>query len=300
MDALETLVRDVLHEHAGEAPTVVPELSRRHRRWLPALAAALLVAGLAVAAVTSRGGGSTSVPPSTFHAPPGYRPLSYHGITLAVPKNLPKIISSCGTWQDAVVVSDGVGHGCVSGPPNPPQRHTQVMLDSFDPHVSIPGVTWRAGVIDGISIRRGTAVSDWFTGRPSPIGLLEVRALDFSLEMYAPQRSTIDKVLDSVQITPVDAVGCPDRLSGQFDPPVATKPSSVSVCEYGLGSQGSTKWLVASTRAERGQFAALTIAMRDRPDPSYPTPFVGVFRYPNGTSRFVPLTLSDLPENIPR
>ena len=112
MDPMENLVRDVLREHASDAPTVVPEV-RAHRRTTtvagepapPPQRWSCFAASLVAAArrrqrrrkpraARDRHDGPTPRRAST-HAAPGYRTVAYHEFTVDVPDDLPVLTVPC-------------------------------------------------------------------------------------------------------------------------------------------------------------------------------------------------------------
>ena len=100
---LETVVRDVLHEHAADAPAAdgllqaVNARGSRRGRWFVAGLSAAAVAVLAVSLATLRGSAPVlprPTPPAnpprpTLGTPPGYTRVAYHEFTVAVPDGLP-------------------------------------------------------------------------------------------------------------------------------------------------------------------------------------------------------------------
>jgi hypothetical protein len=250
MDRLETLVRDVLAEHADDAPPadgLLDGVGRRRRRLLAALTAAAVVIAVAVGIVVFRPGHDATAPAGP---PPGTKAVSYHGITLYVPRDLPaRNWVGCGDPLPAFALLRSVDylvgcHAMPNPPPRPPRvpRRVRLLVQlSLYPRGAVSGIADTTVSIDGVVARTGYGALQVRDLDLSHSGALLIPSLDVSLVVSAPSRTAVAAVLDTVRVTVTDARGCAGRTPA-FAPvdnaPTPTivpgHPSSVVQCEYEL------------------------------------------------------------------
>lgn len=261
MDALETLVREALAEHAAEAPgpdrLVVPPCSaeRGRKRWPHVLLAAAAVAAVAVGVVILRGGSSGSPPasPKPSFAPilPGMKEVSYHGITIQVPNNLRPSSTDCAAPRNVIDTVDW----------------------SLAPLCPV--------TIDIQDRRPGTLVrlAPYQNGRPDPMriqhqpGVVERRNLPgpgVSVYVAAPTRARVRAIFGTLRVTPVDRNGCVATLPALANPPASGllpgRPVAASVCTYTrLPNFRVAAYLLRSQSIEHHRLAFLVAAIHGLP-----------------------------------
>jgi hypothetical protein len=291
MDALETLVREAFAEHAHEAPGLsqltVPEGPAR-RRWPYALLASAVVAAVAVgiAIAIARGGGSNSAAPaapSFAPIPPGMNEVSYHGITLLVPDNLP-IGSAAMCQQLGVYTLDPHARvvNCANIPVLPPGG-TTVKLIPYDLYIEQTG--------------------------PRPRSTPTFKTLDLPkpgvhVEVSAPNAAEVDAILRSIRVTPVDRNGCAATLPVLDNPPAKEllpgTPSAASECIFTTELRSShPAFLLRSLPVDPDRLARLVAAIRGLPAGSsgrsaeLPGAARYLFTYADGSTRTINVTRGD-------
>ena len=259
MNGLEDLVRQTLAERAHDvdrvqlnAPTPCPAGSRR---WVAvgtvvAVAAAILVAVVLVAPWNSD---HRSTTPATAVDTGGTRSVSFHGITLTVP----------GTWAIGRLGCSGLagsaGRSSVtvepSALPNCP-AFAGPPAGATPPPVTTTAVTVRAQ-IGGSATGSPTTVAghpaQWVVtyGPESSTRFLRLPDVGVELAISVPpgDATALQRVLDGIAYTPVDALGCAARLPeipvGSVSP-VATGATTATVCEYDRAAPGQTPTLLGS------------------------------------------------------
>jgi hypothetical protein len=254
MDALETLVRDALAEHAAEAPAPDRLLAGPHsaertgRRWPYALAAAAAVAAVAVSAVLLRSGASHSsgpaTPPTFAPIPPGMNEVSYHGITIQVPDNLP------------------VGPAAVCQPAG---------VRTYDPHapqVSCARVPPSSGDGGTIVDLRPIALKLGNPRGQRPNQELDLPGPGVSVYVEAPTREQVRTIIASVRVTPIDRNGCAATRPALRNPAAATllpgNPTAAGECVYTYVASGPA-FLLQSGRVDPDRLRRLTTAIQGLP-----------------------------------
>lgn len=255
MDALEMLVRDALAEHAGEAPSpgrlVLPDGPSRRRWPYVALAAAAVVA-VAVGILVVRDGSHSAAPAAPRFAPipPGLNEVSYHGITLQVPDNLPL----------------GPTAGC-----------EHVGVRTFDPHaasvscghISIIPAPMEAGTLVVLSPYQDQDLQELGGPlAPRPNQTLDLRRPGVSVYVEAPTRREVRAIIGSVRITPVDRNGCAATLKPLHNPPASSllpgHPTAAGECVY-TDDVASRAFLLQSLRVDPGRVGRLVEAVQELP-----------------------------------
>jgi hypothetical protein len=297
MDALETLIREALAEHAHEAPPpdrlVVPPRSadRGRRRWPHVLLAAAAVAAVAIGVVVVRGGSSGNPPaaptpiPTFAPIPPGMNEVSYHGITVQIPDNLRPRYDDCAAPRNVIDTVDW------TLAPNCP-----VTIDIQDRR---PGTLVR--------------LAPYQNGRPDSMriqhqpGVVETRNLPgpgVSVYVAAPTRAQVRAIFDTVRVTPVDRNGCAATRPALSDPPASDllpgTPTAASECTYTLvpGSR-AVAYLVRSLPVAADRLSRLVAAIDNLPAGSsghaaeLPGSVRYQFTYADGSVRTIDVTRGD-------
>jgi hypothetical protein len=265
MDAMETLVRETLAEHAADAPSderllaTVTDAPPR-RPWLAGGLAAALVLGIAAGAVALRN--------TRYHAetaaptvPAGYRSVSYHGISLNVPSRLRLNYQPCLPPRNEVDIFVGEVISC---PPveHPESPGTVVELVPYRFRRDYRSVPTTSQQVSGDDVRRGFGSAQWRTGK-RPTGVIFAPSAGVVVAVTAPTRTAIDAILDSVRLTPVDALGCPSREPKEPESERAgLHPLSAIVCVYSLLGPGTTDSLAASGVLSERDAVATAAAVR--------------------------------------
>jgi hypothetical protein len=315
MDGLETLIRDTLAEHAADAPdasVLGPRPARRSshragRRWLTAGLAAAAVVTVSIALVALRSDPSPK-PSTTTPLPAGFKLVSYHGIEIGVPEAIRVDTALCAPTQiDVVVVDAGIVHGCAgqahAGPPPSPAGLTVVSLDSTEQYH--PGLNRTlptdgpTSELDGHRAFRSYPAS---SSVPGITGVLVVPDYGVQVTVTAPTRVGVDQILDTVRVSPVDHLGCPDRGSTATpfdhrpaDSLVPGRPTSVVTCHYHQFVAGGPLWLTGSgVTVPAADLPALVDELNALPEVDAATAGAAaprnewlVFGYADGTQRAV-------------
>lgn len=312
MDPMENVVRDVLREHASDAPTVVPEI-RAHRRttmWLVAGTSAAAVVVLAASLTLLRGddskGGSIAPPatgttadpgPTVYAAPPGYRTVAYHEFTVDVPDDLPVLTVPC-KLPDRYVIAENpnVMYDCVAGDAGAP---------TLTVRLSSASATWQdlgmhPETVNGIDVSIGYGTVD---GYPGVAGQLTIGSgHDVGLMVTAPDRAAVEAILTSVR-EQADPNGCPAVPDTLDNAPADAllPPGAVSAvrCVYAPGPTDGDV-LQASLRVRDDMFDEVIADIAALPAAGSATnrqpPFefdLLLVAYGGGTTRTLSIVMSD-------
>jgi hypothetical protein len=266
MDAMETLVHETLAEHAADAPSDDRLLAAvtgapRRRPWLAGGLAAALVVGIALGAVVLRAArhrADTAAPP----LPAGARSVSYHGITLDVPSRLRLNYQPCLSPRNEVDIFIGEAISCppVSHPESP---RTVVELSPYRFRGNYRSVPTAVDHVPGGVVSRGIGSAQW-RGVTRPTGVILAPSAGVVVAVTAPKRATIDRILNSLRLTPTDAFGCPSRAPTEPESARAgLHPISANVCVYSTLGPGTTNSLVASGQLAGRDAVVTANAVRD-------------------------------------
>lgn len=304
MDPLETLVRDALAEHADDAPApggLLEAVSHRPHRLLAALTAAAVVMAVAVGIVVFRPNSDGGTSPAA--AAPGTKPITYHGVTVYVPRALPVRFVNCSRTlptYGVVEVLDEPIHCPLIRYVAPPARPRPVrLLVNFA--AGRPAFARTPVSVDGTPARRGYGGLHNRYVDLSSSGALVVPSLHVSVVVSAPTRAAVDAILDTATVTATDANGCPTKRASLLpgNPPatqiVPGYPDSVVRCRYStVGVRPTTHWLTGSRRfgaTTARRVAAMidtippSIVPRRFPAPTESANSTWIFGYPDGSHR---------------
>ena len=262
MDTLETLIRDTLREHAVDAPRA-SMLVKRQR--FPTLAVALSAAAAVAVAIVlvllvRPGSGGPGTPaaipahPATGAAPAGYAWASYHGIEIAVPKIIRWIYVTCYPPTTGYVEFT-VPNVATSCPPRPVGQS------------DAPG----PGAVTVTLAPVGTQLDGQIAGDHRPWQQRTVPDPGVVVQVGAPTQAQVDLILGSIRRTPVDHLGCGDRLvsTTPTNPPasslVENGPRSAVVCSYTPMQPGNRYWLVSSHALDASGAAVLATRFASLP-----------------------------------
>jgi hypothetical protein len=170
-------------------------------------------------------------------------------------------------------------------------RHTAVTLSPGKP---MDAFEWPAVHIDGLPARR-----DYQSAGHDTVGMVALPRLQVLVTVIARSRARVDAILNTIHVTPVDALGCPDRVPASqpaASPPAATP---VVVCRYESRSLAPF-WLIGSERLSPAAGAAagrLLAALHRGPpgdigDTQPSATFVLRFTYPDGSTRSLELRVT--------
>lgn len=285
MDSLELLVRDTLAERAADAPAFRGMRPRRRppTAALASAAAVVVVVAVSVTLVLVR----SATPPATSTAL--WRAISYHGITIKVPSSLAVRYGTCGPAPNWVIVSDELARSC-------PRMRLDIpgTAVTLSPDYSQDATPSQVMQIDGLPARRGYRSAGHDT-----VGTIVIPQLQVVVTAVAPSRTRVDAILNTLHVTPVDALGCPDRVPAPQ--PGATPPAAtpVVVCRYESRSLAPF-WLIGSHRltpAAGAAAAQLLTALDQGPtgdirDTQPSATFVLRFVYLDGSTRSIELRLT--------
>jgi hypothetical protein len=306
MDQLETLVRDALAGHADDAPDgdrLLSGIARRPRRLLAALTAAAVIVAVAVGVVVFRPNNHNSTAPAA--PPPGTKPIAYHGITIHVPREMKLTSLDCGATLPTFGVAEASGaalmcpyHG--NSPPKHP-RPVRLLVWITPLAHSVPSFATEPTSVDGVPARRGYGTLRNRYVDLSSSGALVVPSLDAVIVVSAPNRSSIDAILNTAVSTPLDKNGClaqrasmtPSGNTPSADL-VPDRPASVVWCQYTIDANwgARTRWLATSRSygaAEAVRLAATIDALPRRVTSRQSSGSFAIvdslliFRYPDGT-----------------
>ncbi len=248
-DDLDRALGDWATTARAQAPkvTVPTEPGRRdsRTRLIAMAAAAVVVAGLAGVAVviqrrdarpSSAAASSPSIGPT---APPGFRPVTVHGLTVDVPAAWPTNAQRCGTpTTNTVLLPLGLVALCLTPRPR-----------------GITTVEFQDGLRSDASARRFTLGGGGQARRSDRVehGVYSttvfVESLRVSVVISGPTRSAVDRLVGTLRIDTVDVNGCPARIDGYLElptgrPPVRPganqtlvpgTPTALVACRYGHG-----------------------------------------------------------------
>lgn len=281
MDALETLVREALAAHAGEAPppdalSWPPEPHRRQWPYVAIVAAAVAAVAVVLALVRDGGDDTRSQPagpPPTFApVPPGMNEVSYHGITLVVPDDVP------------------YGPAAVCSP---------VGVHSFDPNAGAldcsapPFGTGKEMRVD-LKPYHGTSAELGGPLRPNSTEERDLPGPGVSVTVEALTHDEAQAVIDSIRVTPVDRNGCAATLPALDNAPanelLPGTPASASECYY--TADGDSAFLLYSLAIDPGRVPRVVSAIQGLPDgpgvrDRLQRTLHFVFRYPDGSTRVI-------------
>jgi hypothetical protein len=227
--------------------------------------------------------------PTTAAVPAGYKLVSYDGIELAVPDDLPVTHSPCAPPVDAVFAATGGVYSC----------------PAHSPGQSTPLPATAIGVWLGPSAPDGkVATTHEPTGHRTVAGV--------PVTVTAPTQAQVDTILDSIRTVTVDDLGCPARpasISPSGQPSSATLvqagPSSAVVCEFSpVGPYGGYRQ-VGSYRLAASKLAGLVTTLDALPEHAARNTGAGpseydwvVFAYPDGRTRTVGVQMTASPSYI--
>jgi hypothetical protein len=231
---------------------------------------------------------STSPPVSTTPTvPAGYQWVSYDGIEVAVPNDLPVTHSPCARPVNAVYAANDAGYRCPARPPD----HTEPPAP--------PGAisVWLGGSTDG----------GYTTGPGQLIGHRTVG--DVEVTVAASRQDQIDTILNSIRTVTVDHLGCPagpasitpsgQSQSSELVPP---GPRSAVVCEFSpIGTNDSYR-LVGSRTFTASKLDQLVSTLDALPEHAVENTGVDlprydwiVFHYPDSSTRTIATPTSETP-----
>jgi hypothetical protein len=306
---LETLIREVLHEHAADAPAVVPELrSSPVRRWVYAGLAAAVVAGLGVGITLVRGSDPVprkSPPPPVnspgpvLSTPSGYTRIAYHDLTVAVPEGLPVLTTPCSAPAQYVLLSNAnAAYSCAAQSVDPPEQTLTITLISRTGTSAVPDEIPTAPTqINGLAAEVGYGT---LPDRPGAAGEARFPDEDIAVIVTAPTQAQVETVLTSVR-READPNGCPAHYPGSPDSAadelVPAGPVSAVRCVYAFTQTGYV--LQASLPVHSDALDSLVQAIdalpttpRDIPQPAIETDLLR-FDYSDGSSRTLSVLVSD-------
>jgi hypothetical protein len=270
MDALETLVRDTLADHAADAPSddrllaAVTEAPRR-RPWLAGGLAAALVLGIAVGAVVLRNPGHHAAVAAPSVAA-GYRSVSYHGITVEVPNWLGTSYSWCVPPRNEVVAEDGIARMCPALPRRKPPGVVVSLGTTTFGSEGYADLATTPVLVDGHPAKRGYGRLESGYDRLGNSGTIVMTDSGVVVGVSAPTRSEIDSILNSVRVTPIDALGCVDQQPPMDDARyqrVPADPKVATACAYSTLSAGTKEWLIGSARVTGDRPSMIVTAAHD-------------------------------------
>lgn len=264
MNVTEDQVRQSLLAHEAEAPddsgllsSVRAGIGRRRRlQWARAAGVAAAVVAVVVAAnlvVHDSGDPRRPVTPATTSAvpvPPGMQPVSYHGVTVFVPASWRMDALTCGKALEGTVIvgRPGATPACLV---QPTPQVSVVTLEQFTPRALAEARTFEPWDKRRVDVRVFDDVGV----------LLSARSLDEAL---------VRRVLDSARVTPIDHVGCRDRVWSLQPGPRPGRPGAearlvpdgaraATICRY------DDNWLARSVRVPPSQLAELTATFNSLP-----------------------------------
>jgi hypothetical protein len=290
---------------------------RRRTRWGYAVLSAAVVAGVAAALALLPRGHADSARPQPLAPPPGTKAVSYHGITIDVPKQLPVQTYPCGppSVSHVQIEDPGLVARCaapIRGTPAPTAALVVTLAPAAGFKQPIPSSSWQVSTrtIAGNTARVGLGR---LAGRPGVSGELVLDRPGVALSVTAGSRSIVSEILRTTRVTPVDAVGC-QSTRASFAPAdnsqapslVPGTPTSAILCSYDRGlSQQKAVWLMGSARLPatvvRRVAGALSVLP---PGPAHgtglyiPDPDWIVFSYADGTTRTVAVERNIFPSDV--
>lgn len=168
-------------------------------------------------------------------APPGTRPVTFHGLTVFVPRAWATNAVKCGAaLKNTVFFGDGAQPACGSVGTS---RFSIATFSTWQPGNEDRRLRHRSLTIDGHRATLGTGSED---GRH--LSELIVADLKARLLIAGPGPGIGNEVVRTAQVTRTDANGCPSTMgyvdlttpptTGPADVMVAGTPSKVVICHY--------------------------------------------------------------------
>jgi hypothetical protein len=195
---------------APEVGVPVERLADRRRKPLgAAIAAAAAVAAIAVGiSVVQHGGPDSGRGPAggTASAPPGYRAVTFHGLTIDVPSAWPLTAMTCGQpTQDTVILPVATVALCGFGSD---EKLTTVTFsegsDPGGPELDAQMTSTTATTITGTRAKKMLGT----TRQGSVVIQFGVPAVDASVTIASPARSNAEQLAASLRIVQRDSNGC--------------------------------------------------------------------------------------------
>lgn len=309
----DDVLRETFATYAERAPRGLPlagaareRAAARRRARLAVAGAAVATAVVAVGAVALVPSGRDAAPPVASPSasptrPPGTRYVSWRGMQVAVPADLPDNSARCGTPQaDTIMVVGGPVNTClVQEPPGLTVAYLGTPAYFDGTAREFTGLTYGPATLDGRPAERVTATSR--DGR-HVVGVV-VRERDVAYWVVTPDPARAEALVAEAHLVDVDHVGCRTRVAGPYattaparpearEVLVPAAPAEVTACRY-----DETLLVVGSLRAGPGELLddlvrELNAAPPGVTDPApawssdctkaAPEPVVLTFRYPSG------------------
>jgi hypothetical protein len=184
-------------------------IDRRRRPLIAVVGAAAAVAAIAVGiSVVQNGGSGSGRGPAggTASAPPGYRAVTFHGLTINVPSAWPLTATSCRQpTQDTVILPVATVALCGGGSN---EKLTTVTFsegsDPGGPELEAQMTSTTTTTISGTRAKKMLGT----TRQGSVVIRFEVPAVDASVTIASPARSGAEQLAASLRIVQRDSNGC--------------------------------------------------------------------------------------------
>lgn len=168
-------------------------------------------------------------------APPGTRPVTFHGLTVYVPRSWAIDAVKCGApLTNTIFFGDGAQPACGSTGTSPYSMATFV---TWHPGIVDRRLTWRTRKIDGHRATVGTSA-----GHGAHTTELVVPDIKARLIVGSPSSAIGTRIVRTAQITQHDVNGCPSTMpyvdltapptSGPADVMIAGRPRAEVICSY--------------------------------------------------------------------
>jgi hypothetical protein len=199
---------------------------QRRRVALSGVAAVVVLAAGVASALVLRDGDSADVATQEGKQDPtsGWRPVSFHGVELRVPRAWPIGAIECGVpMRDTVIIDVSMVSACLG--PRPEEPVTVVWVDSIGSGLrgAAAALAHDEVTVDGYPARRGSGVlPEW----DIEVDVLVVPARDVVITVESPDDALAAQILGTVRVREVNDNGCPARSEPRDSPPPPTVPGS--------------------------------------------------------------------------
>jgi hypothetical protein len=204
-------------------------VTRRRRPVAAIVGAAAVIVAIALGVSVLRGGGTNhpsggaqASPGPQASAPPGYQAVTFHGLAINVPSSWPMNATRCGQATEDTVVYPGVVPLCFGGINE--KLTIAVWSDGSTPggpELDAQGTATTSTAISGTPAKKITAR----TRQGRFVIRFEVPAVDASVTVASPDRSTAERLVASVRIVQRDRNGCPAKATDVSTIPTGQPPA---------------------------------------------------------------------------